>query len=466
MNCKKSFIIFIYVMFCAFATARTPKYVFYFIGDGMGMNHVEAALIYQSQNVKDLAPGLVFTGFPVTGFSVTRSASNYITDSSAGGTALATGHKTNNNVVGMDTLDKPVCSVMEKAQKQKWMTGAITSTSIDDATPASFYAHSEKRNLSYEIGKQAATSGINFLGGAGLKSYTNKEHPNDPDLLDVFMQNGYRVYKGMNDYSRNKTIQKKVLLIPDRNYPNVCLPFAIDRQPDDMSLEQLTSSALEYFEKSGAKRFMLMVEGGQIDHAAHPNDAASVIHEVIDLSRSVQLAYEFYLKHPDETLIVLTADHETGGLGLGTVKVNLNIQNLKYQKISLSGLSALMNEIRRQKQNDVQWEDVAQLLKDKLGFWQEVEISAKDEKNLKDCFIQTFVQGDDKKVVTLYSSDEPLAVMAVEIMNRISYVGWTTTSHSAAPVPVFAIGAGAEQFTGYLDNTMIPKKMEKILKFK
>lgn len=460
-------------MLCFFSSAKSPKYVFYFIGDGMGFNHVEAALLYQSKNVKDLTSSLVFTEFPFTGITATRSASNYITDSSAAGTALATGHKVTNNVVGIDTLNNPVYSIITKAQKKKWMTGVISSTSIDDATPAAFYAHTAARNMSYEIGKQAAMSGINFFGGAGLKALTNKNNPADPNLLDVFKQNGYNVFKGMDEYWHNKSIKKNVLLIPDHDYPFMCLPFAIDREPNDLSLEFLTSSAIEYFEKSKANNFMLMVEGGQIDHAAHPNDLATVVLEVIDLSKSVKLAYDFYLKHPEETLIILTADHETGGLslgngglGLGKLGFNLNFQNLKSQKVSLTKLTVLLNLLRQQKPNEVQWVDVEQLLKENLGFWDKIAISAKDEKSLKDCYTETFIYGDVKKVETLYSKDEPLAVLAIEIINRISNAGWASKVHTSAPVPIYAIGVGAEQFTGRLDNTSIPKKIEKLIDLK
>lgn len=464
MNYRKKILLVAYIMLCFFSSAKSPKYVFYFIGDGMGFNHVEAARVYQSKNVHDLASGLVFTDFPYTGITVTRSASNYITDSSAAGTALASGYKVTNNVVGIDTLNNPVISIISKVQKEKWMTGVVTSTSIDDATPAAFYAHASGRNLSYEIGKQATVSGINFLGGSGFKALTNKNNPTDPNLLDLFKQNGYTIFKGMDEYWHNKSIKKNVLLIPDHDYPFMCLPFAIDRKPNDLSLEFLTSSAIAYFEESKANNFMLMAEGGQIDHAAHPSDLATVVLEVIDLSKSVKLAYDFYLKHPEETLIVVTADHETGGLGLGKVGFNLNFGNMNYQKVSLSQLSVLVNTLKKEKGNAIQWEDVALLLKENLGFWNQVTLSAKDEKSLKDCFTETFMNGDSKKVETLYSKDEPLAVLAIDIISRLCNVGWTSKVHTGAPVPVYAIGIGAERFTGCMDNTQIPKTIEKIIK--
>ncbi len=467
MNYKKIWLVNVFVLLCILVSANPPKYVFYFIGDGMGINHVEASIIYQSKNVKDLNSGLIFSEFPVAGILVTRSASNYITDSSAAGTALATGYKTNNNVVGLDTLSNSVSSIISRAQKQNWMTGVITSVSIDDATPATFYAHAKSRKQFYEIGRQATTSGINFFGGAGFKTYTNKDNPADPYLLDLFKQNGYNVYKGIDDYSKNKTVNKKAVMLPAYDYPDVSLPYAIDRQPDDMSLEQLTSSAIEYFELAKAKKFMIMIEGGQIDHAAHQKDGASVIQEVIDLSKSVKLAYDFYLKHPKETLIVLTADHETGGLSLGKEGgFNLSIHTLKNQIVSQTKLSNLMSALKEQRQDSAQWEDVVKLLKDNLGFWDNITIPSKDEKAMNICFAETFTKKDVKKVETLYSKDEPLAVMAIEILNRLCSLGWTTKAHTGAPVPVFAIGVGSENFTGRIDNTSIPQKIAKLINLK
>ena len=170
-------------------SGKAPKYVFYFIGDGMGFNHITATSLYQSADVSDLTDKLLFPHFPVTGIVKTRSASHYITDSSAGGTALASGHKANNKAVGLNSRNEPVYSIIHKAKTNKWMTGIITSTSVDDATPSSFYAHADSRGMYYEIGVQAAKSAVNFLGGAGFKSYTNPQNPNDPHLLEVLSAN-------------------------------------------------------------------------------------------------------------------------------------------------------------------------------------------------------------------------------------------------------------------------------------
>lgn len=447
-------------------SGKAPKYVFYFIGDGMGYNHVTAATFYQSENVSDLSNNLVFTQFPVTGIVNTRSASHYITDSSAGGTALASGVKVNNRSVGLNTKNEPVFSIIHKASKNKWMTGIVTSTSVDDATPASFYAHAEKRNMYYDIGKQAAKSAINFLGGAGFKSYTNPNNPDDPHLLDVFATNGYAVYKGMNHYVNEKNTDQPVVLIPDREHPGTALPYAIDRSDEDLTLEQLTSSAIDYFKKKKGSRFLLVVEGGRIDHASHPNDGAAAIMELIDMEKSIRLAYEFYLKHPQKTLILLTSDHETGGLGLGTEGTVLNVQSLANQKASLGKLSGLIHDLHLIHPTGVLWDHVVDLLKEQMGFWNEIPISKHDEALLKKSYEDTFVTKTSKKIVTSYSIDEPLAKLAIEIINKHANIGWTTTNHSGAAVPVFAIGVGAEKFSGMMENTDVPKRIKEICKFK
>ncbi|MDO9634283.1 MAG: alkaline phosphatase [Paludibacter sp.] len=466
MNFRNSCFVFLILLLSFIASGKTPKYVFYFIGDGMGFNHITATSFYQSDDISDLSDKLVFTHFPVTGIVNTRSATHYITDSSAGGTALASGHKANNRSVGLNAKNEPVFSVVHKAKKNNWMTGIVTSTSVDDATPSSFYAHAENRNMYYEIGKQAANSSINFLGGAGFKSYTNPQNQHDPHLLTYFAAAGYVVYKGFSQYINEIKYDQPVVLISKRDYPGTALPYAIDRTPEDLTLEQLTSTAIDYFKNNKARRFMLVVEGGRIDHASHPNDGAAAITELIDMEKSIRLAYDFYLKHPKETLILLTSDHETGGLALGIEGTVLNLQVLSNQKASLGKLSGLINELHVEYPAGVSWNHVIELLKEQMGFWNEIPISKGDEVKLKTSYEDTFVTKTSKKIKTSYSVDEPLAKLAVEIINKHANLGWTTNNHSGAAVPVFAIGAGADEFTGMMENTDIPKKLEKICRLK
>ena len=208
-----------------------------------------------------------------------------------------------------------------------------------------------------------------------------------------------------------------------------------------------------------------MVEGGKIDWACHSNDAATVFNEVADMDEAIKVAYEFYKKHPKETLIVVTADHETGGIALGTGKYALNLKVLQHQKNSADILSARISELRKAKNNKVSCEDMKSLLADNMGFWKEIPISWEQEKKLRDEYEKSFVK--DKVVFeeSLYSKSEPMAARAKEVMDEIAMISWASGSHSAGYVPVFAIGAGSQLFGGKIDNIEIPQRIAKAAKY-
>lgn len=243
------------------------------------------------------------------------------------------------------------------------------------------------------------------------------------------------------------------------------LPFAIDRKPGDLTLTQITESAINFLTKDNNKGFFLMVEGGKIDWSCHGNDAATTFNEVVDMADAVQKAYEFYLKHPDETLIVITADHETGGIALGTGKYELNLKALENQKGSEGALSAKINQLRKETQNNVTWNQIKNLLNEDMGFWGKVKLNDKQEQRLKEEYIRSFLGKEVKMAETMYSKDEPMAALAKTILNEIALVGWSSGGHSAGYVPVFAIGAGSELFHGKIENTDIPKKIAEAAKY-
>lgn len=239
------------------------------------------------------------------------------------------------------------------------------------------------------------------------------------------------------------------------------IPYAIDRTKDDLTLADITRSAINFLSKDLSKGFFLMVEGGKIDWACHSNDAATAFHEVADMDEAVKVAYEFYSQHPDETLIVVTADHETGGFVLGTGAYKLNLQVLKNQKVSESGFTRILNELRKRYNNNVSWEKVQQTLKENFGFWDKVKLNEKQEERLLAKYNDTFKGKEAKLEKSEYAQDEPLAAEAKRIIDEIALVGWTSGGHSAGYVPVFAIGAGADLFQGRIDNTEIPIKIAK-----
>ena len=185
----------------------------------------------------------------------------------------------------------------------------------------------------------------------------------------------------------------------------------------------------------------------------------------MDMDEAVKVAYEFYSQHPDETLIVITADHETGGFVLGTGPYKLNLQVLKNQKVSESGFTAIVNKLRQKTKNQVSWEAIRQALKENFGFWDQVQLNDKQEARLKAVYEKSFKSEGVQLEKSEYAQDEPIAGEAKRILDEIALIGWTSGDHSAGYVPVFAIGAGAELFQGRIDNTEIPEKIAKAAGF-
>ena len=256
-----------------------------------------------------------------------------------------------------------------------------------------------------------------------------------------------------------------MVLIQKEGAEPSCLPYAIDRQEGDLTLAEITESAISFLTKGNKKGFFLMVEGGKIDWACHGNDPATAFEEVIDMDNAIKVAYEFYKKHPKETLIVVTADHETGGIGLGTSKYELHLKSLMNQKQSQDLLSRSITDLRKMRKV-INWEEIKDFLGEKMGFWKELPVTWEQEKMLRDAYEESFV---NKHVVfeeSLYAKTEPLAVAAKKVMSQIAMVGWTSGNHTAGYVPVFAVGAGSKLFMGKMDNTEIPKRIAKAAGYK
>ena len=472
---KPKFYLLAFILFTGFlfgqtdvyAQTKTAKYVFYFIGDGMGVNQLNGTEMYLAEQEGRIGiKPLTFTQFPFSTFATTYSASNSITDSAAAGTALATGSKTKNETIGMDSLRKaPLYSVAVKAKKAGKKVGITTSVSIDHATPATFYAHQPDRDMYYEIATDLPKAGFDFYAGSGFLIPDNKSDKNAPSIYKLFKDANYTVAKGYDDYKAKKNKASKMILMQKDNTDAHSIPYAIDRKTGDLTLCQITESAINFLNKDNKNGFFLMVEGGKIDWACHSNDAATTFNEVIDMDNAVKIAYDFYKKHPNETLIVITADHETGGIALGTGKYELNLKALGNQKVSETELSAKINQLRKDKQNDVTWNDIKNLLSENMGFWKSVKLTDKQEQLLKEEYVRSFLGKEVKLSESLYSKDEPMAALAKKTLDDIAMVSWASGNHSAGYVPVFAIGAGAELFHGKLENTDIPKKIAEAAKY-
>ncbi len=454
---KRLFLLFSLIVSFVCGLCAQAKYVFYFIGDGMGANQVMATEMYQAAIEKRIGvKKLTMTQFPYSGQLSTFSASHRITDSSAAGTCLASGVKTTNGKEGVDPNDNKVRNIAEILKEEGWGIGVASSVSIDHATPGAFYAHVPSRADYYTIGKQLASSNYAFVGGASFLKPFNVNQSNEDDLFTLCKKSGYTFVRGEEEFNKQYKSLDKIILIPanealdDKLSSSGMLTYAIDKQKGHMTLPQMVESGIKQLKKH--ENFFFMCEGGAIDWACHSNDAATTIHEIIEFDEAIQIAYKFYLQHADETLIVVTADHETGGMALGNGH-GLSLELLQNQKMSSGVLNDKIKNLFAQNHHPT-WEMVKQILTESLGFYVAVEISEREDAYLQSIY-KKMLLGEDNDVKTLYNNISELSNSAVQLLNQKSGIGWTTSGHTASPVPLFAIGKGAESFAGWHDNSQV-----------
>lgn len=440
------------------ANAGDAKYVFYFIGDGMGMGHVNAAETYLRDVLKSDQSLLMMT-FPVASQVRTYSANNKVTDSAAAGTALSTGYKTNNGMVGMTPDKDNVYSISTDFLKAGFEVGVATTVAGDDATPAAFYAHSADRGNKNEIAPMVINSGIRFVGAPKFRGMTDKEN-NPTTWTEDMAAAGYKVVSGVKEYEEISDYTGKILLLSS-NPQGEQVGYTIDSIPGALTAEQITKACLRTLEngmdKDKSKGFFMMMEGGNIDWAAHANDGGAVIKEILNYQKAIKVAYDFYLAHPDETLIVVTADHDTGGMAMGREDNRNDIQLglFDYQKISKDRFSEYCrNEYTSESKSD--WSDMENFLKENFGFWKNIPLSDEETTQLKEAFDKTFITHEAKDQKTWYQDFNHFTVCVYNTLNRHAGIGWTTSSHTGNFVPLYAIGAGSELFNGNLNNNEIP----------
>ena len=330
-------------------TAEAPKNIIFLIGDGMGLAHIYAGL---TANGGDL----YLKNFKNVGFATTFAANKFVTGSAASGTALASGSKTNYRAIGVDPEGKVLNNIREKAQEMGKATGVISTSSVTHATPASFVGHQLLRSMEEEIAADFVKSGIDVFIGGGLNFFTKRK--DGKDLLPALESKGYTIAKTIDEVAKVKEGKLAGLVAPNGTER---------RSKRGNVLEVATKTALDILDND-PDGFFLMIEGSQIDWAGHANDTPWVVEEMLDFDKTIGIALEFAANN-EETLVVVTADHETGGLTIegGNLETGM-------------------------------------------------------------------VKGD-----------------------------YTTGGHTGIMVPVFAFGPGAENFTGFMDNTDIPKKMHKYL---
>ena len=464
----KRFVLMVCTVLCTLYAFGEIKYVFYFIGDGMGSNQVLGAEMYRSalQGEPLGRVQTLMTTFPYAGSASSYSKSNGITDSAAAGTCLATGQKTKNGMLGLGSDSTRLTTIAEELKAQGWGVGIMTTVAIDHATPGAFYGHVKKRSMYYEIGQQLSESGFDFFGGAGFHYPQGKKDNETINLYRLAEERGYTVVHGAEEVAslQDSAISKMILVqaTDDQGAKHGDnLSYAIDRKEGDLTLQQIVATAIPFL-AARHERFFMMVEGGMIDYACHGDDAATAFGEVWDMDEAMREAYAFYEQHPDETLIIVTADHETGGLALGNSDYTLHLDLLQHQQCSAWILSDLFSQLFKEKQKP-SWEDVKRIYKEQLGFWDKVEITAAEEAELKTLYKSARAK-KSKDTKTMYKTINALGDAGIALLNQKAHIGWTTRAHSAHVVPIFAIGPGAEIFSGWHDNTEIVPLIKEAIK--
>ena len=294
------------------------KYVFLFIGDGMGFGAVSVTETYLAQT-DSAAIGmgkLAFSDFPVMGAASTFSADHQRTDSAASGSALASGEKYNNHTICISPAGDTIRSIAYKLHDAGYKIGIMATVCIDHATPAAFYGQVSDRGDYYEIGSSLGTTGFEFFGGGDF----NRPDQEQPTCYEKAEAAGYTVAYGREEFEAKKGDTDKIVFFQKRDTSHnlTQLPTRLERlernNPDDITLSELVSGAIDQLEDG--KGFFMMAEGSMIDFAGHSNNLPDLIFETLDFSDAIAVAMEFYKKHPKNTLIVVTADHETGGPAL------------------------------------------------------------------------------------------------------------------------------------------------------
>lgn len=290
-----------------------PRNIILMIGDGMSAAQIYAGLAAKgSLNLEKLK---------IIGFSKTNST-RFITDSGAGAAAWSTGKKTKNGAIGVDSADVPHPTILEIAEQHGLSTGLVATTDITDATPAAFTAHQPSRKLQQEIAAEFLLSGVDVFIGAGKEHFTNRK--DERDLLDELHKKGYQVSSNIDEITRIKTGK---------------LAGFLTETPAQVRGDQLTRTALTAIDilKQNKKGFFLMIEGSKIDDGGHGNNIDVVINEMIDFDNTIGKVLEFAEKDGN-TLVIITGDHETGGLTLTGGTMGGKIEG----KFSTKGHTAVM----------------------------------------------------------------------------------------------------------------------------
>jgi len=368
----------------------------------------------------------------------------------------------------------------------------LSTVSLDHATPAGLYAHNPSRNNYYDIALELAKSGFNYFAGGGFRQPTGKDKDKE-SIFDILRKEGYTVIQSRSDFEKLTAPADKIVVINPVLDAEAAMPYAIDRSAEEFSLAELTRKGIELL-ADNPNGFFMHVEGGKIDWACHANDLRAAIGDILDFEQAVAEAVKFYEKHPEETLIVVTADHGNGGLSLGYALTGYNLypRRLDHQKVSYEVFEEKVKEyFEKTPAAEQSLENFWPVIQENFGLlWLSAEEKAKlqeaakenveareqlamalsdyERERLEKAFAASMavlrgekLEGDEAKV--LYGGYDPLTVTLTKIIAEKAGFSWTTYSHTGEPTPVFALGARAELFDGYYDNTEFYVKLREAL---
>lgn len=460
-------------------TTKAPKYIFMFIGDGMSAVQVNSAQVMNGNNTygEIATDNLAFTNFPVLGMATTQDSTSFAPDSASTATSLASGYKTHSGVIGL-AADKTteVTLISELLKEQGMKIGIVSTVTINHATPAAYYAHVESRNSYYDIALQMAESGFDYFGGGSISQATGKEK-DQKDAYEIMKENGYSVVNTKAEIEALDENSGKVYAVTPRTQDSGAMPYAIDQTADDLSFADFVKKGIDvmYNENEG---FFLMGEGGKIDWSCHANDAKTTIDEVLDFEAGVQVAIDFANEHPDETLIIVTGDHETGGMTIGYASTGYDtaFQILDAQKMSYVEFDNLFNTKLEENPN-LTFEEIMPIITENFGLKAPTGDAAKDAEDimvmndyeyekLQEGFAQAVTPADAQEETfetdLLYGGYNALSISLTHLINNKAGIGWTSYSHTGVPVPVYVQGVGAEEFGGFYDNTDVFHSLAKV----
>ena len=446
--------------------AASPKYVFVFIGDGMS---TPQRMVAEEFALKSGHGPLAMNHLPYQANTRTKSANAIITDSAAAATAIGCGVKTNNGMLGVDPKTNHVESVAYAAKKAGAKVGILTSVAIVHATPAGFYAHVPNRGLSYQIALDLVGSGFDYFAGAGV--YDRYDDKKDPkyrgNVFDLAKAAGYQLATNKAEWAALRPGAKSWSVFD----PHV-MQFAIDADGTQPTLAEMVAKGIELLDNE--KGFFMMCEGGKVDYAGHANDAATNLQDVLALDDAVKVALAFQEKHPDETLVVTTGDHETGGLSMGFAGIGgrFRVELLANQKISTEMFSEEMKRFIAARDCQVALDDVKDILSEKFGFVFPAPDVAKDNpmllskadvKALEEALAKD-VKNVKNKLKDTTAHDVPraysFAQAAKNVLNAHAGVGWSSGSHTALPTFTTAKGPRADILVGMEENADLGARMK------